>query len=220
MNPDSPMDPDKYQQAWHAHSSQTRIRVDADLLLKVVQRNQREFRATILRRDVIEVGVGLLLLPYWIYKGLTSSLPWTWWLGVPAIIWVVGFFLVDRMRHPQMPSDPGRPLLSCVKDSLNQVEHQVWLLRNIFWWYLLPFTIALLAFFGQIAWQSGVATNDWLAALAFGTMLFAFVGALYSFIYYLNQRAVRTQLEPRRRELLALLASLSDETASEVAVEQ
>jgi hypothetical protein len=220
MNPDSPKHPDNYQQAWHAQSSQTRVTVDADLLLKVVQRNQREFRSTILRRDVIEVGVGLLLLPYWIYKGLTSSLPWTWWLGVPAIIWVVGFFLVDRMRHPQKPNDPSRPLLSCVKDSLNQVEHQIWLLRNIFWWYLLPFTIALLAFFGQIAWQSGVATNDWLAALAFGTMLFAFVGALYSFIYYLNQRAVRTQLEPRRQELLALLASLSDETASEVAVEQ
>jgi hypothetical protein len=220
MNPDSPMDPDKYQHAWHAHSSQARVTVDADLLLKEVQHNQREFRATMLRRDIIEVGVGLLLLPYWIYKGRTSSLPWTWWLGVPAIIWVVGFFLVDRMRHPQTPSNPGRPLLSCVKDSLSQMEHQIWLLRNVFWWYLLPFTIALLAIFGQVAWQSGVATNDWLAALAFGTFLFVFVGALYSFIYYLNQRAVRTQLEPRRQEVLALLASLSDETTSEVTVEQ
>ena len=220
MNPDSPRLPDKYQQAWNAHSSQTRVTVDANLLLKVVQRNQRDFRATILRRDVIEVGVGLWLLPYWIYKGLTSSLPWTWWLGVPAIIWVVGFFLVDRMRHPQKPSDPGQPLLSCVKNSLNQVEHQIWLLRNIFWWYLLPFTIALLAFFGQVAWQSGVATNDWLAALAFGTSLFVFVGLLYSFIYYLNQRAVRTQLEPRRQELLALLTTLSDETTNKVTGDQ
>ena len=41
------MDPDKYQQAWQAHSSQTRVTVDADLLLKEVQRDQREFRATI-----------------------------------------------------------------------------------------------------------------------------------------------------------------------------
>jgi CubicO group peptidase (beta-lactamase class C family) len=213
------MEPDKYQQAWQAHTSQTRVTVDADLLLKVVQRNQRDFRATILRRDVIEVGVGLLMLPYWIYQGLTSSLPWTWWLGVPAIIWVVAFFLVDRMRHPQTPSDPGEPLLTCVKNSLNQVEHQIWLLRNIFWWYLLPFTIALLAFFAHVAWQSGVATNDWLAAFAFATFLFVFVFALYSFIYYLNQRAVRTQLEPRRRELLALISSLTDETTSEVSGE-
>jgi hypothetical protein len=124
--------------------------------------------------------------------------------------------LVDRWRHPQTPSDPGEPLLKCVQNSLTQVEHQIWLLRNIFWWYLLPFTIALLAYFGHVAWRAGMATNDWLAALAFGTFLFAFVFALYSFIYYMNQRAVRTQLEPRRQELLALLASLNDETTSEV----
>src|SRR5262245_48251523 len=130
------MDPDKYQQAWQAHTSQTRVTVDADSLQQVVQRNQRIFRAAILFRDSVEVGVGLLLLSFWIFLGLVNSLPWTWWLGVPAIVWVTGFFLVDRRRHPQTPSDPGEPLLGCVKTSLTQVEHQIWLLRNIFWWYL------------------------------------------------------------------------------------
>ena len=87
MNPT--MDPDKYQQAWQAHSSQTRVTVDADLLLKEVQRNQRDFRATIFRRDFVEVGVGLLMLPLWIYHGRHDCrLPWTWYLTVPAIIWV------------------------------------------------------------------------------------------------------------------------------------
>ena len=36
------------------------------------------------------------------------------------------------------------------------------------------------------------------------------------FIYWLNQYAVRIQLEPRREELLALVTSLGDETTSEV----
>ena len=90
------MNPDEFQQAWKAESSQTRVTIDADMLQKEVQRNQRDFRATILRRDVMEVAIGLLLLPYWLYKGLTSSLPWTWYLAVPAIIWVVGFFLLPR----------------------------------------------------------------------------------------------------------------------------
>jgi CubicO group peptidase (beta-lactamase class C family) len=207
------MVPDKLQQAWQAQTSQTRVTVDADLLLrKEVQRNQRDFRATIFRRDVIEVGVGLLLLPYWFYKGLTSSLPWTWWLTVPAIIWVVGFFLVDRMRHPQRPSDPGEPLLNCVKNSLAQVEHQIWLLQNVFWWYLLPFTISILAFFAQVTLQT---SKDWLEALGGGSLLFGFLCALYFFIDYINQRAVRVQLGPRRQELLALLASLGDESTSE-----
>lgn len=210
------MDADKYQRAWQAHSSQTRVTVDAELLLKEVRRNQRDFLATILRRDVIEVAAALLMLPYWVYEGLTSSLPWTWWLTVPAIIWVGGFFLVDRMRHPQTPSDPGEPLLKCVKNSLTQVEHQIWLLRNIFWWYLLPFTISILAFFAQVSWQ---ASRDWLEALAAGGLLFAILLAVYYFVDYINQRAVRTQLGPRRQELLALLKSLGDETTGEGSLE-
>jgi hypothetical protein len=213
MKPDSHMDPDEFQQAWQAQSSQTRVTVDADLLLKQIQRNQRDFRATILRRDIIEVGVGLLMLPYWFYQGITSSLPWTWYLTVPAIIWVIGFFLVDRMRHPQTPSDPSEPLLRCVTTSLTQVEHQIWLLRNVFWWYLLPFAISILAFFTHVAWSS---SESLLVALAVATPLVLFLVAIYSFVDYINQRAVRVDLEPRRQELLALLASLGgDDSAKE-----
>src|SRR5690606_4520816 len=100
------MAPDHYQQAWQAQASQTRVTVDPDRLRQEVQRKQRDFGATILRRDVGEVVVGLLLLPFWIYKGLTGSVPWTWWLGVPAILWILGYFLVDRIRYPQKPCEP------------------------------------------------------------------------------------------------------------------
>ena len=207
------MNPDKYQQAWQAHTSGQRVTVDADLLLKQVQRNQRDFRATILRRDTLEVGIGLLLLPYWLYKGATSTLPWTWYLTVPAIVWVVGYFVVDRIRHPQTPSDPGEPLLDCVTTSLAQVEHQIWLLRNVFWWYLLPFTISIQTFFAHNAWLSA---GNWLEALGIATPFFMFLMALYAFLDYLNQRAVRWDVGPRRQELLELLASLSpDETTEE-----
>ena len=102
MNGEIHMDPDKYQQAWQAQSSQTRVTIDADLLLKEVQRNQRDFRATIFWRDFREVGsrtaVAALCGSIWAYE---LSLPWTWYLTVPALIWVIGFILVDRMRHKQ-----------------------------------------------------------------------------------------------------------------------
>ncbi|HEY2828379.1 MAG TPA: hypothetical protein VGJ04_12330, partial [Pirellulales bacterium] len=182
------------------------------MLLKEVQRNQRDFSATILRRDVLEVLVGLLLLPYWIYKGLTSSLPWTWWLTVPAILWCIGFFLIDRMRHPQTPSDPGEPLLKCVKNSLTQVEHQIWLLRNVFWWYLLPFTISILAFFAHSAWRM---SDNWLGAVGGAMPFFVFLWGTYCFIDYINQLAVCSKLEPRRQELLKLLAGLGGDDSTE-----
>jgi hypothetical protein len=217
MSPDSHKDPDRYQQAWQAQSSQARVTVDANLLLEIVQRSHREFRALIFLRDFREVVVVLLMLPLWFYMGYKQSLPWSWYLGVPAMIWVGGFILVDRKRHPQKPSEPGIPLLESVKESLTQVEHQIWLLRNVFWWYLLPCTIAILAFFAQVAWSLRFA--GWWEALIFFVVLVGFVFAMYSFIYYLNQRAVRVELEPRRKELLTLLASLADETTSEVSGE-
>ncbi len=115
------------------------------------------------------------------------------------------------MRHKRKPSEPGDPLLESVEESLTQVEHQIWLLRNVFWWYLLPPAISLSAFFAHVIL---LASQDWLEALG-GAGLFVFLFALYYFVYYLNQRAVRLQLEPRRQELVTLLASLGDESMRE-----
>jgi CubicO group peptidase (beta-lactamase class C family) len=210
------MDPDKYQQAWRSESSHTRVTVDADSLWKAVQRNQQELRAAISWSDFGAIGIELLLLPVWIYLGLTTASPWTWYLMLPVIIWSAGFKLVARARRKQTPSEPGAPLLSGVKESLALMEQQIWLQRNIFWWSQLPMAIAMLAYFAHISWQSAVEMNDWLAGLGSAMFLFVFVLLIFSFIYYFNQRAVRTQYEPQRHELLALLADLSDETTSEV----
>lgn len=207
------MAPDDYQQAWQAQSSKTRVTIDADVLSREVQRNQRDFRAMIFRRDSLEIGVALLLLPYWFYAGITHDLPWTWYLTVPALFWVVGFILVDRKRHRQQRVEPGEPLLESAKESLNQVEHQIWLLRNILWWYLLPFAVPILLFFVHVTLD--VDTPSYVERFVFLATLCVYLVALYAFIYYLNQRAVRVQLQPRREELLALLASLGDESTNE-----
>jgi hypothetical protein len=211
----SPMEPDNFQQAWRSQSSQTRVTIDPDVLRSAVQQKQQAFRAAILVRDALEIGVAALLLPFWFYAGITHSLPWTWWLCVPAIIFVAGFLVVDRRRHSQKPTDPDQPLAKIVQDSLNQVDHQIWLLRNVFWWYLLPFIIPILAFFAQVTWSAWTPSEGWLSALVLVCLflfLVVFLIAMYGFVYWLNQSAVRTQLQPRRTELSQLLKSLTDET--------
>jgi CubicO group peptidase (beta-lactamase class C family) len=209
------MDPDKYQQAWQAQSSETRVTVDADLLLKEVQRNQRDFRAAIVRRDVIEVGIVLLLLPVWIYMGVTMAYPWTWYLTVPALLWVIGFILVFRARYEQTPSVPDEPLLSCVKESLALVEHRIWLQCNAFWWSILPTVIPLLAFYAHLSWLKFKVGSDALSDE--NAFIFVCLLALLYFLYQMTQRAASRCFEPRRQELLALLASLGDEPIGELA---
>lgn len=207
------MAPDKFQQAWQAQSSQTRLTIDADLLLKEVQRSRLNFRSTIFYRDFIEVGVALLLIPIWFVLGAVASSPWTWYLTVPVLIWMAGFMLVYRLSHKQKPSEPDESLMLCVQRSLTEVEDQIWLLNNIFWWYLLPPSISILVFFGHVSWLS--RSGGWLPALISFLMLAGFLLVIYSSIYFLNQRAVRMQLEPRRQELLTLITSLGDETTGD-----
>ena len=130
------------------------------------------------------------MLPLWFYLGHRFNLPWSWYLGIPAITWLIVFILVDRYRHKQPPSKSGESLVDCVQASLAQVEHQIWLLRNVFWWYLLPCTIAIMAFFMQIAWCGSSAL--WMFALAVVPIVLL-LALLYGFVYYLNQRAVRRE---------------------------
>ncbi len=203
------MDPDNFKQAWQTQKSETRLTIDAELLLKEVRRNQQYLTAIIFWRDVREIGISLLMVPLWLYLGVKQSLPWTWYLTVPALLWIAGYMLADRMRHKRQPPEPGEPLRQRVESSLAQVEHQIWLLRNVLWWYLLPLALAMLAFFGQAAWKE--REGGWWTALAVSAVVALGVGVLAG-VYWLNQYAVRCELEPRRRELEALLMSLEDET--------
>jgi hypothetical protein len=83
------------------------------------------------------------------------------------------------------------------------------LLRNVLWWGLLPLAIPLLAFFGQVTWQE--RAGGWWAALFLWAAV-ALVAVVFAVVYRMNQDVVRAKLEPRRRELEALLMSLEGRT--------
>lgn len=208
------MTPDEFQQAWQADSAQTRVIIDADLLREEVQRDQRQFNTMISYRDFGEVGVAIVMIPIWFVMGYMLDLPWAWYLSVPVFLWIAGFMLLYRRRHQPEPDEAEGPLLQqCVQRSLAEVEQQIWLLKNILWWYLLPPTLSITAFFAQISWQS--REGGWALALLFFVLLEGFVLALYGWIYVLNQRVVREQLLPRREELQKLRTSLEQETTDE-----
>lgn len=211
-------EPDDFQKAWHSPSAQTQITINMELLLREVRRHQQEFRAKVFWRDCTEIGLATLMIPGWIYLGITFSLPWTWYLSIPVFAWWIGFMLYYRMRLKLPPSQPDNSLVECVEHSLVELEHQIWLLRNVVWWYLLPPTVAILAFFAQVIFGAEIPLipgGGWQDILARGIVfswMSLFILAIYYFVYAMNQYAVRSQLQPRRQELLALRASLTETT--------
>jgi hypothetical protein len=192
------MEFDDLQRAWQSQTPPPFVTIDARLLLKEVRRNQQQFRATIFWRDVREVGVAVLLVLYFSWRHHN----WTDYLSALACAGVGAFMVIDRMRQRQTSPAFNDPLKNCLEASLAQVNHQIWLLRNVLWWYLLPLTIA-----------SAISmTNTSLHARHFdvaGAITSVVVAVLIFWgVYRLNQLAVRKSLEPRREELHALIASL------------
>jgi hypothetical protein len=203
------MHPDDIKDIWQNQTTHTPLAVDAGLVLKEIQHSERQFATTIFWRDVREVGTSLVLIPVWLVLGVKNSLPWTWYLAIPALLWIAGFMLVDRRRHRPKPAEHSEPLRACVERSLAEVEHQIRLLRNVFWWYLLPLALPMFAFFAQVSWKEPL--GGWLSAVAF-VVLCGIVSGVFALVYWLNLTAIRTQLEPRREELEKLLGSLKEET--------
>jgi hypothetical protein len=206
------MNPDELKQAWQSPAAHPRITIDAELVAHEVQRNQRAFTATLIGRDLREVLIGVILIPVWVYLGVKLRLPGTWYLVVPALVWLSGYMLVDLLRQKRYRPAAGASLRQRVESSLAQVEHQISLLRSVHWWGLVPFALAVLPFLIHVAWTD--RDGGWWALAAFA-LLATIIAAVLVALYRLNQRAIRTELEPRRQELQSLLDSLQDERTVE-----
>lgn len=196
-----------FQKSWQSQSTAT-VTISTDMLLNEVRRNQRHFRATIFWRDVREVGVAALLALLFLYWGIQGG-DWTMYLLALACFGVGTFLPSDRRRQRKKQPAPNDSLKSCIETSLGQVQHQIQLLKNIFWWYLLPFAVAVEVSLAFTVWRDG-GRNP---AAATGVTIFALlVIPLYWGIYRLNQYVVRKSLEPRQRELESLLAAVNQPT--------
>jgi hypothetical protein len=194
---------DELQRTWQSQED-TRIRVEPMLLLRELRRNQRSFKLTIFWRDFREVFVAAAMAVFLSWNSFSAD-GWPWLLLAGACVWVGGFILVDRFRRRGRAARFGDTLLGCVESSLDDVEHQIWLLKNVFWWYLLPLAIGMAV--ALICMAADVDDTHWIAWLTFFLVGLS-CAAAFAWVYKINQAAVRNVLEPRRQELLAVRESI------------
>jgi hypothetical protein len=195
---------EELQKAWQSQDPGAKVTIDTDVLLKEVRRNQHHFWMTIFWRDAREVGVAACLTVLFLFWGIRDR-AWSLDLLALACLWVGIFMLVDRRLQRKKRPVTNDSLRSCIEASLIQVNHQIWLFKNVFWWYLLPLAAALGISIGASIWHTRQAGFS----VMMGWGAFVLVGVLiYWGVYWLNQTAVRKSLDPRRQELETLLSSL------------
>lgn len=198
------------QKSWQNQTAGMQITINSELLLKEVRRNQQQFRATIYSRDVREVVVAVLLIPVFIYLGRRQD-NWGDYLVAFACFVVGAFFLIDRRQQKNKTSEQCDSLKDCAAASLAEVRHQIWLLKNILWWYLLPLFVPIVI---SICWPTLHSGKLSPVDAAFLLGPIGAIAAVYWFLYWLNQYAIKKQLDPRRQELEKLLNELGSENNS------
>src|SRR5207245_896959 len=158
-----------------------------------------------------EVGASALTTVF----SLACGIRWHWWslyFLAFCCFFVGAFFLVDRFIQRRKQPATNDSLQACIQSSLLEVNHQIWLLKNVFWWYLLPGEIGFGAFFAQTFWGFriyGLGLADMIVTGVVFIVMFTITNTFTNrIVYSASQRAVRERLTPRQQELHALLASL------------
>ncbi len=158
----------------------------------------RALDRTIRRRDWMETGSALAMIPIflWVAVAATATLTRAGALIVVGACVVIPFRLRAARR---LPLDRGDSIAGAIRHELARVRAQERLLRTVLWWYLGPLGVGLALLI------VGSLPSFWPAAGSLTVMAW-----LYWQIWRLNQRAVERQLEPRIRELLSWLAGLEE----------
>ena len=200
------------QKNWQSQPGNFTLTIDSDILLKQVERNKRNFELTVFWRDFIEVVTAIIMFFFFIGAGFKLKL-WPAFLLALTCLWIAAFMVTDRLIQKRRQPKVTEILIDCIKTSLYKVNHQIWLLKNVLWWYLLPLGVGIFVFMSYLAFavsRNGIGVSiGWILLFISGYLIFVFF--LYWGIYWLNQRAVRKDLLPRKQELEQILKNLKND---------
>ncbi|MHC4213769.1 MAG: hypothetical protein ACYSWP_10400 [Planctomycetota bacterium] len=197
---------DEIKENWQQQKT-GKLNIDSDLLLREVKRNKKHFESVIFWRDVREIGIAIPLCIFFLYIGIKVS-EWRLMLLAATCAFVGIFMVVDRIIQKNNMPQCRDSLVNCINTSLAQVEHQIWLLKKVFWWYLLPPVAGVFIFIGHAAWDVRDDTGWFTFLLVYLVIFTLFVWGVYA----LNQWAVRKHFVPRQEELMQLQNSLQNST--------
>lgn len=204
---------DELQKTWQKDAAGSKLTIDSDMLIREVRRNKSAFESSIFWRDFREVAVAVVMVGVFLH-GAFKRAENMWIAGSYVILamiclYVAAFFIVDHLQRKKGPRHTD-PLLGCIESSLLQVNHQIWLLKNVFWLYLLPLGAGIALFLFVVNWHLFKVLSAKLV-LSECLVITLIVVLVFWGVYLLNRRAVRKDLKPRKDELESLLKTLTSD---------
>ncbi|MEO1529470.1 MAG: hypothetical protein AAFX06_28950 [Planctomycetota bacterium] len=194
------MELDQLKQAWQSERGIESERYDD--ICETFHTGSVRFQSVIFQRDMLETSVcGVFAVAMTV--GLFFASNWTMRLSLG--FGAVGCFLIPiflwwgrRLMQP-----PGANFREFVHAEVDFLRRQIWLLRNVIWWYELPLGIGMILF--------PMGSNNWKfdAASVVALIVYQpFILSVLIWVWWVNQRAVSSHLEPLLEYHVRLLKAL------------
>lgn len=156
------------------------------------------------RRDRLEIGVALLLIPAWIF-GLFVSVSLIQTIGFLVAIASCIYIPYKLVKAKQIEPSKSNSLRAFLENERQKLIKQKQLLESVFWWYLGPLGLSIgLITLGATAKESGMPQPDMRL-----TIYLIVVAVFYAGIYVMNKKAVKKKFTPLLENIDDKLSQLS-----------
>ncbi|WP_221029954.1 hypothetical protein [Actomonas aquatica] len=194
---------DDLQKAWQQAPAPGGATIDASLLAEV-RKDSRSFAQKVFWRDVREISASFIVAGVFGKVALDAeaegSTAWPAWVAAALPLLVAAYFLIDRWMMHRRARPQGGTVIEEIERAAAAVRHQIWLLRNVLWWYILPLALCSVMLGLQIILYAPANFPVW-GRWIIGALVLLPTGLFDWWVWQLNQKAVREDLEPRLAEL-------------------
>ncbi|MCR9280024.1 MAG: hypothetical protein NXH85_18850 [Pseudomonadaceae bacterium] len=167
-----------------------------------LKKRQRRLAGQVRRRDWTEAIVGCICTAFFAYIALADvfgGMRWDWLAVAMGCGFVSAFMIRERVLVARVRQANTQPLVQSLENDLRAVERQIYLLRNVAWWYVLPIELPMLFV---------ALTGPEFASIR---ALFITMGVVLALVIIaLNRWVVRKTLLPQRKALIAALNDLRE----------
>lgn len=146
---------------------------------------------SIKRRDIAEIFVAVLLLPFWVYLLFNSA---SLLQSIGALVWIfccifIPYKLLTAKKITPLRNDSMIAFLEIEKEKVNKQKK---LLETIFWWYILPCLV------GIVLVYAGASVDESGLPIVNQTMLiyFSICGLMAVAVYFFNHYAANKKFQP------------------------
>lgn len=202
---------------WRNSSEATKIQFDISRLMIDLEHKLKRTQRQVKQRDFSEIAASVVGIPLFLFFAYEIPFVLTKVASMLSVLWFV--YVIVRFRNSKKQAVKIN-MASSFREQLdyhrNFLAHQMHLLNTILYWYVLPPFLCNLLFIVGIGDPAAYQWNPLLIKLVPVTVaskITMLMGLLifYSFVVWINKRAVQRNFKPMWQEVNEVIERLDKE---------